>query len=63
MCVWGRGLRKGKIRGREGNLRGRNGPLKIGKKVQIPINEKIAGLEKQKRRDKCKACDKKALKT
>lgn len=30
------------------------------RKEQIPFNEKIGALERQRRRDKCKACDKKS---
>lgn len=39
------------------------GSVETEKKEQIPFNEKTGGLERQKRSNKCKACDKKALKT
>lgn len=63
--MWGEGLgfEKGKNKRERRKSEREKCPVETEKKEQIPFNEKIGGLERQKRRDKCEACDKKALKT
>lgn len=63
MCGEGLAFEKGQNkRERRKSERGKCS-VETEKKEQISFNEKIGGLERQKRRDKCKACNKKALKT
>lgn len=60
MCGGGLGFEKGQNKRERRKSEREKWSVETEKKEQTPFNEKIGGLKRQKRRDICKACDKKS---